>query len=593
MGYTYVCVVYDNNRILDEVVEDTTTLIADLQIPSFLCLKKDKKRCYVSVSLLLRSGDPGVLAQSIGDFVSTLTDYQYNIFSAILPKKETTTQRFESRLGVYSVSSLTDISMSTTNIWTPDVRDDIYKKSQLSDLVLSSPQRNFANTVVSVNGVLHRTITYNNEAYVIDGFANMRNTKKHQVCVLDTTSLGGHSVIDITSDMIKNPEDLSLTRAVYVDTGVSLKDKTVLLVFNGHMYALDNTYRKVSDTTIKIDTTRIDYVKDYLHNPMTPFLHDYSGRLLRHPYADMGADDMPSIKSTLESYVMYLQNPIEGGLPTYTYEGVPYTYRPSDQPYVLPLFQRMNFSSIQNAFQGDLTALSAFVKTWLSPMTQQQKMEFIIRQEWAKDINIINENDVLSVAAQIGFSLTEWTDTPSWPPVMTRRSILEYIIAKQWNDDIIAIGNDDEIFTRMTDFVYPEYFSNLAGIMPSIPADFLSHQSFVEYLLVSPHSFFIVIDNPSIYKREYPLVTGMGTSHFTTRSKDTPRGLLFVNGHKIVPYAISSGHYEHWHVMMTDYYMPYSDLYETNPHRTAVPSPMFDKPDMRKQYSASMLELYA
>ena len=211
------------------------------------------------------------LSSTLTAIVGTLTDAQILAYTSTdIPTLDPDTGALTSRINAYDAATAPDLTVSWTSIGSPGIRNDVYRRASMNDLVLSSKSRDLSNSLVAVNGVFHKTYLYNKELYVQDGYANIKNTRRDEISVYDTTSVGGHTILPIRIPNIdasnKTPHNgVTLTFCRDVD----FTNKTLLLVIGGYLHALDGTYRIIAKNRIVVDICKLDLIDEFIHNPNT------------------------------------------------------------------------------------------------------------------------------------------------------------------------------------------------------------------------------------------------------------------------------------------------------------------------------------
>lgn len=173
---------------------------------------------------------------------------------------------YNKRLKVLNPLSYKDYTTKFTSMGNTSVVDDVTQKGFLDDLVIAS-RENLHNSLVAVNGVFHKTSLLDNKLYVHDGFRTMRVSDYKDVTLIDTSALGGHSIIPLTSS---NVTFTTYNDKATINAGVSLKDKTVLLVIDGYIYHLNNqVFYFADDQHIKVWVSKLPLISQFRHNPRT------------------------------------------------------------------------------------------------------------------------------------------------------------------------------------------------------------------------------------------------------------------------------------------------------------------------------------
>lgn len=219
------------------------------------------------------------------------------------PKRDPITRKYTDRV------EITDGALYTsafTNIRTPEIRNDMHRIGSLPDIVYTNIQSGSYLTVV--NGVFHHCTFIDNELFVYGGYRNILNSKKVKVSIINTTPVGGHHAIKLKPEWVINTDEQSITNGVYLNIQngkFNLNNKRMFLVIDGYLHALDGTYKMISDSILKIDTQKIDFVKEYLHNPNTRYVKDLRNR--SNPYTSNVIDFIPE-PSISDKITYYLEH---------------------------------------------------------------------------------------------------------------------------------------------------------------------------------------------------------------------------------------------------------------------------------------------
>lgn len=136
--------------------------------------------------------------------------------------------------------------------------------SAKNDLLLTKgglDPANMANyMLVTVNGLLHLSGGGLNGIYVKDGGKSLRLANTNRFGIFDFLPVGAVSQIPIQPSMLYKPNGNWRYRdAVWVNLGVPLEGKIVLLSLGGYLHVLDDTYTKTTNHSIKINFNRIAF----------------------------------------------------------------------------------------------------------------------------------------------------------------------------------------------------------------------------------------------------------------------------------------------------------------------------------------------
>ncbi|MDR3392331.1 MAG: hypothetical protein P4L77_11415 [Sulfuriferula sp.] len=115
--------------------------------------------------------------------------------------------------------------------------------------------------MVSVNGYWHYMAADSTGAYIRDGMVSNTLSNEATCGIWNLGNLGSLQYIDITPSMVyKQNSANNLSDGVYINLGVPIAGKTVLLVIGGYLSVLDpSTFFQVGDTSIKIDWDNFPY----------------------------------------------------------------------------------------------------------------------------------------------------------------------------------------------------------------------------------------------------------------------------------------------------------------------------------------------
>lgn len=257
---------YDDLSIpLSQLINKEAYLVVEKQLASYV----------LSINnILLYISDIDISSSLTDAFTSMLNDtFVQRFINNHIP---TTMQSgyYQNRIKVFNPISYKNYHVDYTSRDMMESVNDIHRKGFLDDLVITS-NTDLTNSLVAVNGVFHRTSIVNDKLYVLDGFRSMRLCGRKDVTIVDTSELGGHSVIPLTST--------NLVQTDYNDWAVitlptSIVDKTIFLVIDGYFYHLENDIISIIDPThIKVKTNLLPLIQQFRHNPRTVYTEDLLG----------------------------------------------------------------------------------------------------------------------------------------------------------------------------------------------------------------------------------------------------------------------------------------------------------------------------
>lgn len=507
------------------------------------------KEKVISVDLLeMLQKDPRIdWSSSIKNFIEARiqTDtlaYRYKAHNR--PRRHSSSGKYKYRIKAYDAMREDKIHVEYTSMKTPSIRNDKKYKASLLDLAVTAPDTSHDNYLTTINGVFHRTLYYAGELYVLDGYSNMVNTNKSDVAIYDTSGIGGHSCISITRDMIENTNNDPLTQSAYISLpkGVDIKNTTPCLMLNGCFYAFENVIQPLSGTRLKIHMNKIDYIHDYLHNPNTPFFHDRDKDLVKNPYKEH-----PSLpkEPPVEDKIKHLLTALLPLEKRHTLDAdvafTDYEYTECEHGNRLrPSNEKLNFSTLDPD-----------------------------RDNFFKSYGYLPCRD-------------------QGPPPLTTVGTISHFLTSLYPN---VLRPEDEHETNFIEYKRSEAAKYFSGIFPVIPYDFLCSQDFLTYLLTSPHTYLILLQNRDLYvEKTHFSPTGSPIVH-TAYAEETPCGMLRTNHTKMYPYTITSSQSNH-HFVYHGYKQKHDDVYKTIHDIYSVPSPIHDPRSYYKEKPVDMLNIF-
>lgn len=184
-------------------------------------------------------------------------------------------------------------------------------------------------------------------------------------------------------------------------------------------------------------------------------------------------------------------------------------------------------------------------------------------------------------------------DPPYVAPHPSNHDILVYYLQSIYTS---VLEQPSSLPNVLSQFNYSDLYSEVSSITQTISLSELLTESFVCKILTDPSTFVIILNNPDIYVRKYPLVPALDPAQYLCISEDTPRGILRYNKNKSFPYTILSGSDgTHHHTLSLNYAQTETDVYKSVPQvpTLLISSPFYDGKSNRERYPAELLELYA
>jgi hypothetical protein len=138
-----------------------------------------------------------------------------------------------------------------------DPFSEVYDNEK-EDVLLTKPGVSYGDlhdhTLVTMNGLIHRTDHDHNGLYIKDGGNSFRTANMQHIGILNFKKLGKLKCITITPEMLYNPHRLGkLSEATYIELPESIGNRIVMLVIGGYLHMVESNYYCISDNVIKID----------------------------------------------------------------------------------------------------------------------------------------------------------------------------------------------------------------------------------------------------------------------------------------------------------------------------------------------------
>lgn len=151
----------------------------------------------------------------------------------------------------------------------PDV---VYPEEDKIDLLMSKPGVDYSlffhNCLVNVNGFYHRIDAGAGGVTVRDGMKSQHISHEANIGILSFREMAPITCIPITDSMIyKQRNDQLMRDRAYVNLGIDVSNKTVMLVLGGYLHVLDpQTFYRVSDKAFAIDFGNLQLVDRFFES---------------------------------------------------------------------------------------------------------------------------------------------------------------------------------------------------------------------------------------------------------------------------------------------------------------------------------------
>lgn len=151
---------------------------------------------------------------------------------------------------------MADFDVEATRMGThPDID---WPNDSRPDLLLSKEGVDYGdmyrNTLVSVNGLIHRTSYSPEGLYVLDGNYGALNGNQTQMSLTDFSNVGEITFVNLNPSMLYRPKDNSKAyNYAHLNLGIDTEDKVIMLVLGGYPHLLDNMYKVIGNGLVQID----------------------------------------------------------------------------------------------------------------------------------------------------------------------------------------------------------------------------------------------------------------------------------------------------------------------------------------------------
>lgn len=264
-----------NNNSLSESTDLSQTLLSFLHGEHYLTVVNNEAITCLSLTQILMNETGLTLNGAVGTaLTSRLTDAFVARYADTTVPVALASGLYPNRLVAFNPLVFGDHKVYFTSVNTPDIRDDVTRKGFLDDLAITS-DRDMSNYLVAINGVFHRTVLTDNVLYVMDGFRTIRVSGRKDILVVDTSDVGGHTIVPLTTGNITKPD---YKKMAVITTASSIQNKTVFAVMDGYFCHTDQKALTVLDAThLGLFTNKLPLIQQFRHNPRTVYRVDRYG----------------------------------------------------------------------------------------------------------------------------------------------------------------------------------------------------------------------------------------------------------------------------------------------------------------------------
>ncbi len=138
--------------------------------------------------------------------------------------------------------------------------------SEKNDIMLTKAgvdyDRYYRNSLVTVNGFVHRHDADVLGLYIKDAGKTFRKQQSNKIGILDFSEVGELDFFSIDADMVlPNPHTEKLIDGAYIELPEAIGNRVPFLVIGGYLHVVNADYYQVGDNVIKIDLDRIPLLK--------------------------------------------------------------------------------------------------------------------------------------------------------------------------------------------------------------------------------------------------------------------------------------------------------------------------------------------
>jgi len=139
---------------------------------------------------------------------------------------------------------------------------------------------------------------------------------------------------------------------------------------------------------------------------------------------------------------------------------------------------------------------------------------------------------------------------------------------------------------------YEPWYHIVNGIRRMMPYEDLTSEAFIFHRLFSCRSMILLINTPTLYRRQYDANRTVEIDQYNIMNDDMPRGFLQYDRSSIIPYVKYSAP-DGQHTFSLGFSKPHLDMFKTAYNPTGVISPMFDLESTVPERNVRLLEYYA
>ncbi len=538
-----------------------------------------------------------------------------------------------SKLHVNRLITMDPLTISTFNVAAGNMAGmvvDPHRLSSAQDLIITGPDGyNFTNSLISINGVFHPTISNDNQLYVQNGYANIQTKKASNLMLADTTALGGHTILALNEAMLE-PNNLDPWLGISLNLGsIDLSTSTVLLVIDGYLHLLDGSYSLLNINRLYLETPKLDLIKNFIHNPNVSFnpAPRNSGYLTDPFLANpIQPANTPAPSFTLgdpgyandiglflvQLYPQILQDTVNLGYasPMVLFDiGTPTTL----QAQQIGLFLQQIYPTISS----NLITSVAFVEPGPPAGQASVLQDFIVNQyplilqQITTDINQAallylapEQDDFAYVIQDVLLNIYSYSNTQrlnrdvvllsvgldSTPPTALINTMNQFFGQYYPDMNVPAMANPNTNVAISDLATIKSFRIGLQGQKGLTLSDATS-RSFLYDRIFSSSSFLIIIPNNNVYLNYYPLQSTGTATRFDYIGMDTPRGLLRYNHRHYLPYTILASQDFHFtaHIGLPS---DTTDIIQTAINPYLWPAPHYDTYDKISPRAAQLIDVF-
>lgn len=201
----------------------------------------------------------------LGLYVNTFTQWLTDIGNRSLP---TTPGTLSVKRGVVRSADAVECGYFVTGGDKTKHRDTELSPNEQVDVLVDHPNidpvKLGKNCLFTVNGIVHQASFGSEGLYLIDGGKSANRAKRTEVGIINFQDIGELECHQIKKEWFTKPvELLGYKDRIYLKLPFDTTGKTLLVVLNGFLHVLDESYSRPGKNLLLINTNRLPFFEQY------------------------------------------------------------------------------------------------------------------------------------------------------------------------------------------------------------------------------------------------------------------------------------------------------------------------------------------